>query len=123
MLGALLLGNTQGAGCSWNQRPFGSALNRRLFCENTPLLGCYPTQKSNSKQFVLLMEGGTYVETNWTRANQLTLQDGWCVDRKHFFIEFLSGTNHPRTPTYLIVTYSLTYLLRYVVIIYIPIYQ
>jgi hypothetical protein len=56
----------------------------------------------------------------WTRANQLTMEDGWCLDRKHFFIEFLSGTNHPRTPTYLIVTYSLTYLFRYVVIIYIP---
>ncbi len=40
-----MLGNTQGAGCSWNQHPFGFALNRRLL--KTPAPWVLPYTKSN----------------------------------------------------------------------------
>jgi hypothetical protein len=94
-------------------------LEQALILGNPVLLGCNPTQKAIQSNLSCLWKEAP-MWRHWTRANQLTMLDGWCVDRKHFFIEFLSGTNHPRTPTYLIVTYSLTYLLRYVIIIYIP---
>ncbi len=117
--GCFMLGNTLGAGCSWNQHPFGSALNRRLFGENPCSLGVTLHKKAIQSNLSCSWKEAP-MWRHWTRANQLTMEDGWCLDRKHFFIEFLSSTNHPRTPTYLIVTYSLTYLFRYVVIIYIP---
>jgi len=50
-----------------------------------------------------------------TSTHHSRLYDGWCVNRKHFFIVFLSihsgllCSNHPNTFTYLITTKCLTY--------------
>ncbi len=33
---------------------------------------------------------GSNFQVEWTSTHQCTMQNGWCVDREHFFIVFLS---------------------------------
>ncbi len=73
----LYVGQHPGSRVFLESAPLWLCLEQALIWGKPLLLGCYPTQKSNSKQFVLLMERGTYVET--LNQSQPAHHGGWMV--------------------------------------------